>query len=149
MEIQMASKNNDPYLGVIDLMHNIGGTAGRQAMPGIGTVVSPPPNLVVAYNGMELNKAFLWVDEYWLQGHYRESKGHIISETQPRAGGTGAAEYQSHTHDIHNDYTKTRIMTDTWHVGDKVMLIPIVGDDNSTAEQYFVYGKCRRLDGNG
>ena len=39
-------------------------------------------------------------------------------------------------------------MTDTWNIGDKVMLIPIVGDDESTAEQYFVYGKCRRLDGN-
>ena len=73
---------------------------------------------------------------------------HIISETQPRAGGGGYAEFSSHTHEIHNDYTKTRIMTDTWHIGDKVMLIPIVGDDESTAEQYFVYGKCRRLDGN-
>ena len=76
----MPKKNNDPYAGILGIMSDVGGNAGKQAM--------------------------------------------------------------------HNDYTKTRIMTDTWHVGDKVMLIPIVGDDESTAEQYFVYGKCRRLDGN-
>lgn len=144
----MPKKNNDPYAGILGIMSNVGGNAGKQAMPGIGTIVSPPPNLVVSFNGMELNSNFLWVDEYWLQGHYRESEGHIISETQPRAGGGGYAEFSSHTHEIHNDYTKTRIMTDTWNIGDKVMLIPIVGDDESTAEQYFVYGKCRRLDGN-
>ena len=96
----MPKKNNDPYTGILGIMSNVGGNAGKQAMPGIGTIVSPPPNLVVSFNGMELNSNFLWVDEYWLQGHYRE------------------------------------------------MLIPIVGDDESTAEQYFVYGKCRRLDGN-
>jgi len=132
--VKVPKKNNDPYAGILGIMSNVGGNAGKQAMPGIGTIVSPPPNLVVSFNGMELNSNFLWVDEYWLQGHYRESKGHM--------------GFFSHTHEIHNDYTKTRIMTDTWHIGDKVMLIPIVGDDESTAEQYFVYGKCRRLDGN-
>ena len=76
----MPKKNNDPYAGILGIMSNVGGNAGKQAMPGIGTIVSPPPNLVVSFNGMELNSNFLWVDEYWLQGHYRESKGHIIQK---------------------------------------------------------------------
>ena len=63
----MPKKNNDPYAGILGIMSNVGGNAGKQAMPGIGTIVSPPPNLVVSFNGMELNSNFLWVDEYWLE----------------------------------------------------------------------------------
>lgn len=54
----MPKKNNDPYTGILGIMSNVGGNAGKQAMPGIGTIVSPPPNLVVSFNGMELNSNF-------------------------------------------------------------------------------------------
>ena len=54
----MPKKNNDPYAGILGIMSNVGGNAGKQAMPGIGTIVSPPPNLVVSFNGMELNSNF-------------------------------------------------------------------------------------------
>ena len=39
----MPKKNNDPYAGILGIMSNVGGNAGKQAMPGIGTIVSPPP----------------------------------------------------------------------------------------------------------
>ena len=53
--MKVPKKNNDPYAGILGIMSNVGGNAGKQAMPGIGTIVSPPPNLVVSFNGMELN----------------------------------------------------------------------------------------------
>jgi hypothetical protein len=40
-------------------------------------------------------------------------KGHLVSATQNRAGGSGDAAYQSHNHDIDNDYTDSVIYTDT------------------------------------
>lgn len=118
------------------------------AMMGIGIIVSPPPEIKIKYNGFILDKQFLYIDEYWIQGHTRTHKGHIISETQPRAGGSGDAEFQSHTHDIDNDYTDVETLTDTWKVGDRVLMAPIVGEDGRTTKQFAVLCKLVRLDGN-
>ncbi|WP_127059104.1 DUF2577 family protein [Veillonella ratti] len=138
---------DNPYKQLLDLNKSMAGSAGIQAMAKLGKIVSPPPNLVVSVDGMPITKAFIWLDEYWLQGHERHTKGHLVSATQNRAGGGGYAEFASHNHDIDNDYTENIIMTDTWHVGDTVLLIPIVGQDNKTVEQYAVLCKLVRLDG--
>lgn len=139
---------NDPYQGLLELHQGLAANAGKQAVAKIGEIVSPPPTLKILVDGMTLDSRFFWVDEYWVQGHERHTKGHLVSETQPRAGGGGYAEFASHTHAIHNDYTENIIMTDTWHVGDKVMLIPITDTDDKTAVQYMVACKLVRLDGN-
>jgi len=142
-------KTDNPYKGLVDLQYKMAGAAALQPTAGIGEVVSPPPNIQIKYHGFILKAKDLWIDEYWLQGHTRTHEGHIVSETQPRAGGSGYPEFASHTHDIHNDYTDTETLTDTWAVGDKVLLIPITGEDGKTTKQYIVGMKLRRLDGNG
>jgi hypothetical protein len=142
-------KPENPYKGLVRLSQQLAGTAALQPTAAIGVIVSPPPGIQISYHGMILTAKNLWIDEYWLQGHTRTHEGHIVSETQPRAGGGGYAEFASHTHDIDNDYTDTETLTDTWHVGDHVLLIPILGDDNKTAKQFVVGMKLRRLDGNG
>lgn len=141
-------KANDPYKSILNLIGGVGAAAGMQAMPAIGEIVTPPPALTISYNGMILDSKWLWIDEYWLQGHERNTKGHLVSATQYRAGGSGEAAFTSHNHDIHDDYTENIIMTDTWHTGDKVLMVPIVGQDNKSVEQFVILCKLVRLDGN-
>lgn len=103
----------------------------------IGVVTSPYPNLVIYVDNIPITNEQIYLIDYWKPGHYREAKGHIISETQPRGGGGGYAEYASHTHDIHNDYTDTIIMTDTLRVGDEVVVIPV----HNQNEQLYIIGQ--------
>ena len=119
-----------------------------QATPVIGEIITPPPALTVSYNGMVLDSKYLWIDEYWLQGHTRNARGHIISATQNRSGGSGDPAFASHNHDIDNDYTDSIIYTDTWQNGDKVLMVPIVGQDQKSVEQFVILCKLKRLDGN-
>lgn len=141
-------KPENPYKGLVQLAQGIAKGAALQPTIGIGVIVSPPPNIQVKYNGFILDNKFLYIDEYWIQGHTRTHKGHIVSETQPRAGGGGDAEFASHTHEIHNDYTDVETKTDTWKVGDKVLLLPLTGEDYKTTKQFVVLCKLVRLDGN-
>lgn len=138
---------DDPYKGLAGLFSRMAARNGRQPGACIGRIVSPPPALKVAVNGMVLDSKYFWVDEYYVQGHTRRHRGHIVSETQPRAGGSGDPEFASHTHDIDNDYTDTETLTDTWKAGDFVFLLPILGDDKQTAEQFIIWGRAVRLDG--
>ena len=142
------NKTDNPYKGLVALGRRLAQGSTMQPMMGIGIIVSPPPEIKIKYNGFILDKQFLYIDEYWIQGHTRTHKGHIISETQPRAGGSGDAEFQSHTHDIDNDYTDVETLTDTWKVGDRVLMAPIVGEDGRTTKQFAVLCKLVRLDGN-
>ncbi len=141
-------KTEDPYKAMLMLFRNVGGRAGLQSTVQIGTIVSPPPEIKVQWNGMLLDKKWFYIDDYWLQGHTRQIRGHIISATQNRGGGGGDAAYESHNHDIDNDYTASIIYTDTWQIGDKVLMIPIMGDDNKTVKQFWILSKGKRLDGN-
>lgn len=110
--------------GLVHTIHSI--SKGEQPIGlRIGVVTSPYPNLVIRVDNIDITNEQIYLNDYWKPDHYREAKGHIISETQPRAGGGGMAEYASHTHDIHNDYTDTIIMTDTLRVGDEVTVEPI------------------------
>ena len=135
-------KTEDPYKAMLMLFRNVGGKAGLQSTVQIGTIVSPPPEIKVQWNGMLLDKKWFYIDDYWLQGHTRQIRGHIISATQNRGGGIGDSAYESHNHDINNDYTASIIYTDT------VLMIPIMGDDNKTVKQFWILSKGKRLDGN-
>lgn len=142
------NKTDNPYKGLVALGKLLARGAAMQPTMGIGIIVSPPPEIKIKYNGFTLDKQFLYIDEYWIQGHTRTHKGHIVSETQPRAGGSGDAEFESHTHDINNDYNDVETLTDTWNVGDRVLMAPIVGEDGRTTKQFAVLCKLVRLDGN-
>lgn len=141
-------KTEDPYKAMLTLFRNVGGNAGLQSTAQIGTVLEPPPNIKIKWNGIELDKKWFYIDDYWLQGHTRQIRGHIVSATQNKSGGSGDAQYESHNHDINNDYTASIIYTDTWQIGDKVLMIPIMGDDNKTVKQFWILSKGKRLDGN-
>ena len=121
---------------VVDTIHGIAN--GEQPMGmRIGVVTSPYPNLVIRVDNIDITNEQIYINDYWKPNHYREAKGHIISETQPRAGGGGYAEFASHTHAIHNDYTDTIIMTDTLRVGDEVTVFPVYGQ----GEQLYYIGQ--------
>lgn len=108
----------------------------------IGVVTSPLPNLVIHVDNIDITNEQIYLNDYWKPGHYREAKGHIISETQPRDGGGGYAEFASHTHAIHNDYTDTIIMTDTLRVGDEVTVEPIYRQNE---QLYYIGQKVVKL----
>lgn len=108
----------------------------------IGIVQAPPPSMEVRCNNITITHEQIYAADYWLVGHDRKAKGHIVSATQNRAGGGGMAEYESHNHDIDNDYTDTIIYTDTYEVGDLVTVTPIYGQDE---QLYYIGQKVVKL----
>lgn len=133
-------KTDNPYKGLVNLSRKLAEKAALQPTAGIGVIVSPPPEIQIRYSGYILDKKHLWIDDYWIPGHQR----HMVGSTDYTSGGSGDAEYASHAHPIDNDEK----LTDTWNVGDRVLLLPVTGDDNKTTKQYIVGMKLRRLDGN-
>lgn len=133
-------KTDNPYKELVNLSRKLAEKAALQPTAGIGVIVSPPPEIQIRYNGYILDKKHLWIDDYWIPGHQR----HMVGSTDYTSGGSGDAEYASHAHPIDNDEK----LTDTWNVGDRVLLLPVTGDDNKTTKQYIVGMKLRRLDGN-
>lgn len=108
----------------------------------IGIVTKPPPSMEVRCNNITITHKQIYAADYWLVGHDRKAKGHIVSATQNRAGGGGYAEFASHNHDIDNDYTDTIIYTDTYEVGDLVTVTPIYGQDE---QLYYIGQKVVKL----
>lgn len=133
----MSSKN--PALGIVNTITEI--SKGCNPITGVrGKIIKSPPEIEIAYNDAILDKKDIWISEYLLKGYERTAKGHIVSETQPRSGGGGYAEFASHTHEINNDYTDNIIYTDTLKPGDYVAMLPIDG-----TKQYFVLDKVVQL----
>ena len=134
------AKTEDPYKGLVDITRRIAMASSLQPLARIGVIVTPPPAITIKVNGYTIDSSYVYIDDYWIPGHTR----HMVGETANRAGGSGEAQYESHNHPIDNDES----LTDTWKVGDKVLLIPIADDDNRTVVQYVVLCKPKRLDGN-
>lgn len=111
----------------------------------IGKIIQAPPEIKVSYNGIILDKKDVWISEYLLIGYARTGRGHIVSETQPRSGGGGDAEFASHTHAIDNDYTDTIIYTDTLNAGDFVAVMPMMSSEDGSAQQYIILDKIVHL----
>lgn len=133
----------NPYIALYGMMQSAGGQQTPTAT--IGTIVSPPPDIAISYNGFTLNKADIYINDWLLKNYYREYKGHIKSETQEKAGGSGDAQYESHNHAIDNDYTLTSYTTDTLKAGDKVLLLPMPAEDGTT-QKYVVMCKLVNSD---
>ena len=113
---------------MVDAIHGIAQShTPMEAM--IGKVISPPPNLQIAWNNIVLTREQLYIDVHLLSGYYREVKGHIKSGTQ-------IAGHHEHTHAIDNDYTETYITTDTLRAGDLVSVLPIKG-----GQQFIILGR--------
>ena len=100
------------------IQHNIA-EEHKTLPPSVGKVLTPPPDLSIAWNDIILTKEQLYLNEYWLPGHTR----HIVGETSNRGGGGGLAMYESHNHPIDNDET----WTDTLKPGDIVSVYPQEG----------------------
>jgi hypothetical protein len=105
---------------IVDVMHSVvQGDLPRGAQ--VGIVVSPPPDLVVKMNNIEITAKDIYCSRYLLPGYTR----HMVGQTSNRAGGSGDAAYESHNHPIDNDET----WTDTLKPGTLVLLIPIYGQN--------------------
>lgn len=134
---------DNPYTEMLGL---IAGTARENNSPSIqiGKILASPPDIQVAYNGIILTREEIWISEYLLIGYRREAKGHFVSQTQFRSGGSGDAAYASHNHDIHDDYTDDVVYTDTLVAGDYVSIMPMVSEDGSS-QQYIILDKIVHL----
>lgn len=106
---------------MVNSMHNL--AASHESMESsVGEISSPPPNIKVKWNNIELTKEQIYISEYLLAGYKRTGKGHIKSGTQSESCGCSD---KKHSHEIDNDYTDTIIYTDTLKVGDIVSVVPI------------------------
>ena len=134
----------NPYIEMLDIMS---GVANNIQVPTIqiGTILASPPTIKVSYKGIVLEPEELYISEYLLTEYERQTRGHIVSATQNRAGGSGDAQYASHNHDINNDYTESIITTDTLVPGDKVAIMPCVSEDG-TKQSYIILDKIVRPD---
>jgi len=137
--------NKNPYGTILGVMAGVSKNTNSPSIQ-IGKVIAAPPEIKISYNGIILEKQEIWISEYLLVGYERKAKGHIVSATQNRAGGGGYAQYESHNHDIDNDYTDNIIYTDTLKPGDYVSIMPMVSEDGSS-QQYVILDKIVRLDG--
>jgi hypothetical protein len=126
---------------MVHTMHEIA-QAERPQGTMIGIIVAPPPDIKVQVNNITLTKEDVYISEYLLIGYERTAKGHIKSATQNRSGGSGQAQYESHNHEIDNDYTDNIVYTDTLKVGDRVSVIPVYGQD---AQLYIIEDKVVKL----
>lgn len=108
--------------------------------PAVGIVISPPPNLIVKMNNIEINKENTYIAEYLLAGYRRTARGHFVSATQNAAGGSGEAQYENHKHGIDNDYTDDVIYTDTLKSGDIVSVFTCEG-----SQLYIITDKLVKL----
>lgn len=116
--------------GMIDLQHQIA-EAHTPHGTSVGKIISPPPEIEIAWNNIILKKERIYIDEYLLIGHMRTARGQITSRTQE-------AGHHVHKHDIDDPYTETWILTDTLKAGDLVEVTPIKGD------QLFIV-KCKLI----
>ncbi|WP_251455286.1 DUF2577 family protein [Veillonella intestinalis] len=129
---------------LVDMVNGIALDARpRQTM--IGIILAPPPNIQVQLNDIILTKEDVYISKYLLIGYERTAKGIIKSETQPRAGGGGYAEFASHTHEINNPYTDNIIYTDTLKPGDRVSVTPVYDPSGQEDQLYIIEDEVVRL----
>ena len=113
---------------MIDTIYGIAASHESQEIS-IGKVISPPPNLRVAWNNIILEKQQLYIDVFLLSGYYRTARGNLQSETLEEG-------HHIHTHEINNPYTETFLTTDTLRKGDFVTILPIKG-----GQQFVILGR--------
>lgn len=138
----MNNENKNPYGELIGMIGSIS-TENNTPSLQIGRVVAAPPEIQIAYNGIILTKKELWINSFLLQGYPRTARGHITSGTQPTAGGSGDAAYESHAHGIDNDYADSINLTDTLKIGEFVFLMPFYF--NKDRQQFAILAQATKL----
>lgn len=116
---------------IIALQHQIAEEHTPQGTT-IGKIISPPPDIKIAWNNIILTKERIYIDEYLLTGHQRTATGKIMTETQEDG-------HHVHSHDISSSYEETFILTDTLKVGDLVEVTPMKGDQLFIVKCKLVY----------
>ena len=116
---------------IVNLNHQIAEAHAPQGTT-VGKITAPPPDIKIAWKGVELTKEQIYIDEYLLVGHARTAKGQITSGTQE-------AGHHVHKHDIDNPYEETFILTDTLKIGDLVEVTPLKGDQLFIVKCKLVY----------
>ena len=137
-------------------IHSIAKTH-RPVEIGIGQVIQAPPELVIAWNGIPIEKEQIYIDQFLLPQYRRLSKGEtklpqvegtIKTNTQTRRGGSGEPSYTSHSHKVNDDYKADAegeyqasvIYTDCGlQVGDYVAMLPINDGQNFIVLSKLVY----------
>ena len=138
---------------LVNTLHGIA-TSHTPLSISLGRVISPPPELKVAWNNIVLEKEDLYIDQFLLPNYQRNLKGNeempkaeggIKTSTKNKQGGSGKPRYVSHQHKINNsykasikgDYTANAIYTDCGlQAGDLVSLLPI-----ADGQKFIVLGK--------
>lgn len=138
---------------MVSNMHKIA-AAHKPVAIGLGIVVKAPPELVIAWNGILIEKNQIYIDQFLLPQYQRLSKGEtqlaevkgtIRTNTQTRRGGSGEPSYTSHNHKVNDDYKadaqgeyqSSVIYTDCGlQVGDYVAMLPI-----NDGQQFIVLSK--------
>lgn len=136
----------NPYISLLNLMEGISRGCNSPSIQ-IGEILASPPEIQVLYHGIVLTKEELWISRYLLADYDRTAKGHLKSATQDRSGGSGDSSYESHNHDIDNDYTDSVIYTDTLKPGMFVAIMPMFL--NGKVQQYIILDEIVRLDHHG
>ena len=54
----MKRADEDPYKTFLELQQKVAGGIAKQPGVGMGIIISPPPEIVVSFNGMNLDKRF-------------------------------------------------------------------------------------------
>ena len=82
---------------IVDIMHSVAQSyVPRSAF--IGIVKKPPPNFVIKANNIELTPENAYISKRLLVGYERTARGHLVSATQNKSGGSGDNSYESHNH---------------------------------------------------
>ena len=83
---------------IVNIMHGVAQShVPRSAF--IGIVVQPPPNFIIKANNIELTKENAYISKRLLVGYERAARGHLVSATQNKSGGSGDSAYAvSYTH---------------------------------------------------
>lgn len=138
---------------LVSTMHKIA-QSNLPVSVGIGKVLSPPPELKIAWNNIILENKDLYIDQFLLLGYTRNWKGNFKSDkvegniktgTKNKQGGSGKPRYVSHQHKINNsyksdakaEYTEDAASTDYGlAAGDIVALFSLEG-----GQKFIVLGK--------
>lgn len=121
---------DNPYSKIIEIMQKQGSTSNPPSIQ-IGEVISPPPNLIVKINDLQIDKDNILIADYLLKDHMREVRTDTMTNVPSKQYETGRTTISGgslgHDHNIveltlHN----TKMYTDdTLKVGDLLAVMPV------------------------
>lgn len=134
-------KLDDPYNTIVQSMREEG-AASNPTPFFVGEVLTPNP-LLIQVGDIQLEREDVLINEMLLSGHTRKLQlehTSVTGDTTASSGGSGYAEYASHSHSI-NDMaiaSGTYITLDDFQSGDKLVLLM-----SQDQQQFIVLCKVR------